>query len=115
MTGQTEGGAALIWSPFASADDARAVAEAMLEECLIACANILPQVISVFRYEGRVQSGAEVGVLFKTHPDLLQAATSRLSELHPYDTPAICGWLADSTPLATRDWLAGLLPGEEMP
>lgn len=114
MTDGAGGGAALIWSPFGSAEEARSVAETLLQENLIACANILPQVVSVFHYEGRVQSGSEVGVLFKTHPALLDSATSRLAELHPYDTPAVCGWLAESAPPQTRDWLGSLLPQEGM-
>lgn len=106
-------GAALIWSPFGSLEQARPVAETLVHEGLIACANILPRIVSVFHYEGKAQSADEVGVLFKTHPELLDAATQRLAQLHPYDTPAICGWLADSAPEETRDWLAGLLPGDE--
>jgi len=108
----SETGAALIWSPFGSVEEARPVAETLVQEKLVACANILPEVMSVFSYEGQVQSAAEVGVLFKTHSRLLAEATARLSQLHPYETPAICGWHVDSAPQETRDWLAGLLPGE---
>ena len=114
MSAQDALGAALIWSPFETAEQAREVAGAMVEEGLVGCANILPQMLSVFRYDGQVQSAAEVGVLFKTNGDLLEAATQRLAQLHPYDTPAICGWMADSVPEATRRWLAGLsLDGEQ--
>ncbi len=104
--------AAMIWSPFASTPEARQVAEILLQEKLVACANILPELLSIFRYEGKVQSASEVGVLFKTEASLLDAATRRLAELHPYDTPAICGWHVDSAPEETRKWLAGLLAAE---
>jgi periplasmic divalent cation tolerance protein len=106
------GGAALIWSPFASIEEATNVAEVLVDEGLVACANILPELISVFRYEGAVHRAREVGVLFKTEASLLDAATIRMAQLHPYETPAICGWLADSAPPETREWLAGLLPEE---
>lgn len=112
MTGNAESGAALIWSPFGSAEDARACAEVLLREKLITCANIVPAIESIFHYEGQVQSETEVGVLFKTHPSLLDAATTRLADLHPYYTPAICGWMADSAPPATCEWLAGLVQGD---
>lgn len=107
MHGQGSG-AALIWSPFASVEDARTAASVLIAENLVACANIVPEILSVFRHEGEVQSAAEVGVLFKTQAGLLDGATQRLAELHPYDVPAIIGWLADSAPDATREWLAGL-------
>ncbi|MCB2066139.1 MAG: divalent-cation tolerance protein CutA [Erythrobacter sp.] len=105
----SEGGAALVWSPFASQEEAAAVARQLLEERLVACANILPHVLSIFRYDGKVQTAGEVGVLFKTEARLLDRATARLAELHPYATPAIAGWEAASAPPATREWLAQLV------
>lgn len=101
--------AALVWSPFDTTQNAMAVAKTLLEEGLVACANIVPPMQSVFRYEGKVQSATEVGVLFKTRADVLDGVTTRLAELHPYDTPAICGWLADSAPPETLGWLADSL------
>ena len=97
--------AALIWSAFPSREQALEVARALLDERLIACANILPMVESVYRYEGEVSSGAEVGVLFKTSAACLSRAALRLEALHPYDTPAIAGWNADTAPPATLAWL----------
>ncbi len=111
MSGATPDAAALIWSPFDSVEAANRAAEVLLEDRLIGCANIIPQILSVFRYEGQVQSSSEVGVLFKTQAHLLDKATARLAALHPYDTPAICGWMADNAPPAMRDWLAGLQLG----
>ena len=109
MSTHADSGPALIWTPFDTMEEARNVANAMVGERLVACANIVPGIISVFRYEGKVQSAEEIGVLFKTDARLLDRATARLAELHPYDTPAICGWTGDSAPPETREWLAGLM------
>lgn len=109
----SEAGAALIWSPFGDEASARDVAETLLSERLIACANIFPQVASVFRWEGTVQCGQEVGVLFKTTHECLEKAVARLEQLHPYDTPAIMGWPVDAAPRATMGWLAGQIPEGE--
>lgn len=109
----SDSAAALIWSPFETLDDAERVARALLEEGLVACANIVPNVTAIFRYEGKVQRASEVGALFKTDSRLLEQATLRLAELHPYQTPAICGWTADSAPIETRDWLAALVDGDD--
>ena len=105
QAGVSGGEAALIWCPFPSAEDARAVSEQLLDEKLIACANILPHIVSVFAWQGSVQSGSEAAALMKTRADRLEAATQRLSELHPYDAPAIAGWIADQTPSVTQSWL----------
>lgn len=100
---------ALIWCPFGSVEDARAAAATLVTERLVACANILPQIVSVFAWQGAVQEEQEVGMLCKTQLRLLAPAIARLAQLHPYDTPAILGWKADEAPPATLAWLEGAL------
>lgn len=97
--------AALIWCPFGDSRSAEAVADTLLEERLIACANILPAIRSLYRWKGERGEGAEVAVLFKTRADLLDAAVARLEALHPYDAPAISGWRCDAAGAATLAWL----------
>ncbi len=96
---------ALVWCPFPDAESARTIAGTLLEEKLIACANILPAIESVFEWQGEVSSETESAVLFKTAAEHLDALTKRLEELHPYETPAIMGWLVDKTPPRTMEWL----------
>jgi len=101
--------AALIWCPFASDDDARAAAGTLLDEGLIACANILPQIRSLYIWNGERGDAVEVGALFKTTPALLAQAVARLEAIHPYDTPAIVGWNADACGGATAEWLGAIV------
>ena len=101
--------AAMIWCPFGSRTDAESVARQLLADRLVACANILPAVTSIFAWNGEVQTADEVAVLFKTDGARLDRATARLAELHPYDTPAIAGWMSDSTPQVTGAWLEEVL------
>lgn len=82
---------ALIYTVFADREDARAVAARLLDERMIACANVIGEVEALFEWDGERGSGEEIAVLFKTHADTLDAAVARLEELHPYDTPAILG------------------------
>lgn len=98
--------AAMIWCPFPGKEAAREAASALLEENLIACANIIAPVESLFRWEGEIQSSEEVCVIFKTTFSVLEQATDRLAQLHPYDTPAIMGWHVDAAPPPTLAWLA---------
>ena len=99
---------ALIWCPFPDQDSARRIANSLLDENLVACANLLGAIESVFQWQGNRESAQEIGVLFKTDAALLDRAVARLAVLHPYDTPAIMGWRCDAVPDATRAWL-GLL------
>jgi periplasmic divalent cation tolerance protein len=99
--------AALIWSPFASEDDAAKAAAALLDEGLIACANLVP-VRSLYVWQGERGEARECGALFKTSEGLLDKAVARLAEIHPYETPAVTGWRANAAAAATAAWLAGL-------
>jgi periplasmic divalent cation tolerance protein len=102
--------AALIWCPFPDRESARRIAGQLLADGLIACANILPEIESLFVWEGTAGSASEVGVLCKTTPEQLAAAIERLGALHPYETPAILGWHADAAHPLTMQWLGGLKP-----
>lgn len=99
---------ALIYCPFPDRETARDIAGLLLDEKLIACANILGPVEAIFDWEGSRDYAEEVGVLFKTQADVLEKATERLGILHPYDTPAVMGWRCDAVPKATKDWLGAL-------
>ena len=104
-------GAALVWCPYPDAESARAAAGVLLDEGLIACANILGAIESHFVWGGARASGGEVGVLFKTTAERLDDVVERLGALHPYDTPAIIGWHVDGARPATLAWLAGIVKG----
>jgi len=102
-------GPALIWCPFPDAAAAATAATVLLDERLIACANIIPAMLALFEWNGAREEAREAGVLFKTDAALLARAVARLGELHPYDEPAILGWRCDAAAPGTANWLAGLL------
>ena len=97
---------ALIWCTFPDKKAARYVADILLDEGLVACANIIDGMISLFVWDGERGEDRETGVLFKTNSERLNAAVSRIEVLHPYKTPAILGWKCDVVTDATRGWLA---------
>jgi periplasmic divalent cation tolerance protein len=102
----SESRAALIYTITSDADNARSIAGTLLDERLIACANIVGEIESVFVWEGARQSSRECAVLFKTTTDALEAAVARLGELHPYDTPAIVANACSHAHASTLEWLA---------
>jgi len=102
--------AALIWCPFADGERAASVADVLLAEGLVVCANIMPAMRSLFVWNGARGEASEAGALFKTRAVLLDAAVARIAALHDYEQPAILGWRCDSASPATLAWLGGL-PG----
>lgn len=99
---------ALIWCPFPDSDTAARAADCLLDEGLIACANLLPGVQSRFVWRGERSVADEVGALLKTNAALLGEAIARLGTLHPYAEPAILGWHCHAAAPATVVWLSGL-------
>ena len=77
----------LITAP--SEEVAAKLAHALVGEKLLACANIVPQVRSIYRWQGQVHDEREVLLLCKTTRDKLEALKARLPALHPYDTPEL--------------------------
>jgi periplasmic divalent cation tolerance protein len=101
-------GPALVWCPFPDEETAAAAAATLLDEGLIACANILPAMRSLYVWRGSREDEQESGVLFKTNRGKLPDLMHRLAELHPYDEPAILAWHCDAAAPHTAAWLAGL-------
>ena len=85
----------LIYTTWPDADGAEAAAEALLGEGLIACANILGEARSVFRWRGEVQRETEIIALFKTSASQAERTAERIAELHPYDEPAVLNLAVD--------------------
>ncbi len=100
---------ALIWCPFPDEDSAARAATTLLDEKLIACANLLGPVRALYEWNGERGDAREVGVLFKTDARLLDKAVARIAELHPYDSPAVLGWRCDAAAPATTQWLGALV------
>ena len=72
-----------------SREKAHTLAQALLERRCIACANLIPGVESVYWWEGRIESAAEVLMVFKTSADRINELKATVTELHPYDTPEL--------------------------
>ncbi len=68
---------------------AKAIARVLLEQRLIACANILPQMQSIYSWQGEIKEDSEVVLLLKTRQDLSPDVTQKVVSLHSYDCPAV--------------------------
>jgi periplasmic divalent cation tolerance protein len=101
--------AAIVFSTSANMAEARKIARSVVESRLAACVQLVPGITSVYRWEGSMQEGEEVLLLFKTTEERLPELKKRITELHSYDTPEfvavpVCSaldkylaWLQDQT------------------
>ena len=68
-------------------EDANRLARALVSEKVAACVNLMPNVSSVYRWDGDIQEDAESLLIIKTSTDRIQALRAAVSRLHTYDTP----------------------------
>jgi periplasmic divalent cation tolerance protein len=77
----------IVLSTAATADEARKIARHLVERRLAACVNIIPQIESVYRWQGKVESAQEWLLLIKTDIVELPAIREAIRELSSYDLP----------------------------
>ena len=81
--------AAWLYMTAETRDEAQAIGRTLVEERLVACANILGPMDSVYWWEGAVKSEAEVAFIVKTRATLVDKVVARVTEMHSYDCPCI--------------------------
>ena len=70
-------------------DEARKIGNALVEEKLIACANIIPQVESIFYWQDKVCNEKEALMVIKTRKKLIEKIIKRVKALHSYSVPEV--------------------------
>ena len=93
----------LITAP--NADKAAELAHALVGEKVAACVNIVPQVRSIYRWEGAVEDASEVLMLVKTTADRFDALHQRVLALHPYQVPEVIRLDVSQGHLPYLDWV----------
>lgn len=78
-----------IYVTYPSDKDAEKVSKALLEDKLVACANILPGHRSLYWWEDKIEDSQEVAVIYKTRRELFEPVESKIKALHPYDVPCV--------------------------
>lgn len=77
----------LILTTCGSAEEARRIAQEIVQRRLAACVNIVPQVESVYRWKGEIESAAEWLLIIKTTAAAFERLRYALAKLHSYDLP----------------------------
>ena len=82
-------GPVVVLSAVGAPPDAERIARALVEERLAACVNVVPGVVSIYRWKGKVEQEAELLLVIKTLAPRVEALKARLLELHPYELPEV--------------------------
>ncbi len=96
---------AFLYITVGSAGEAASIARDLLDDRLIACANIIDGARSLYWWEGKVEQESEAVMIAKTREDLVEKVIERVRELHSYDCPCIVALpIVDGNP-AFLDWI----------
>ena len=105
-------GPVVLLSTVATRDDAERIAQALVERRLAACVNVVPGVVSVYRWKGKVEKEGELLLVIKTRGERLEDLKSALlAGLHPYEVPELVVLPVAGGHAPYLDWIAENVSG----
>lgn len=103
--------AIVVFMTAANADEARRIANELVERQLAACVQILPEIESIYRWKGEVQRETEILLLAKTTAAQFDDLEKAVREIHSYDTPEIVAVPMSHVSEPYRAWLVDNVGG----
>lgn len=79
----------LIYITTSESSESKKIAKILLEEKLVACTNIIPQINSLYLWKGEIEEDNESILIAKTREDKVEQVIKRVEEIHSYETPCI--------------------------
>ena len=89
--------------------EAENIAQHLLKEHLIACANIIGPVSSIFHWTGKIEKAEEYLIVMKSREDLFEKLAETVKALHSYKVPEILALPIVDGSRAYLDWLSSCL------
>jgi len=95
----------IVLSTAGSKEEAQKIARGLVERQLAACVNIMPQVMSIYRWEGEVEQAQEFLLLIKTTTALFARVREAIKELHSYELPECISLAIDDGSVEYLAWM----------
>lgn len=96
----------LVMTNMPDAVTAHTLARQLVESRLAACANIMPGVQSIYRWQGAIEEAAEVTLLIKTTERRYDELEAAIRAGHPYDLPEVIAVPVDYGSASYLNWVA---------
>jgi len=80
---------AVVYTTVGNIQDARKMAHTLVEDQLVACVNIIPNVESVYSWKGKIEDDEEVVLIAKTTDANVKKTMQKIKKLHNYELPDI--------------------------
>ncbi len=92
----------IVFVTVSSQEEGERIGSSLVESKLAACVNVLPQVSSIFSWQGKIEKDGEVLLLIKTTSERMDDLAAKIKEMHSYDVPEI---LAVPVFAGSRDYI----------
>lgn len=79
----------LVYITTSGVIESKKIAKLLLEERLVACTNIIPQINSLYLWKGEIEEDDESLLIAKTRADNVESVIKRVEEIHSYEIPCI--------------------------
>jgi periplasmic divalent cation tolerance protein len=97
--------AVLVYTTWPSIVEAEKAGRLLVERRLAACVNILPGMISLYRWEGKVARAEEAVMIVKTRAARAEAVRTAVKEMHAYEVPSIVVLPVESVDAQYYRWI----------
>ena len=94
-----------VFMTAANREEAVRLAQMLVEKRLAACVQILPEIESVYRWQGKIERQAEVLLIAKTTGARFEELEREVRILHSYDTPEIVAFPLTASSSPYLEWL----------
>ena len=103
----------IVLTATTSEEEARKIAHNLVDRRLAACVNILPQIMSIYRWQEKVEEAREWLLVIKTTAAAFAQVRETITELHSYELPeCICLPIEDGS-AAYLQWIAESVSARE--
>lgn len=96
----------VVLSTVSSVNEARTIANALVEKQLAACVNIIGPIHSIYRWKGDIDESQEFLLIIKTIADNVSRLREEIVRLHSYEVPECIALGIESGLPAYLDWIS---------